>query len=95
MYLETASDGGFVGLGLFLSFIAGCLWAAWAAGRRFDRLGERELEALSTTALVACLGFLAASAFLSAGVDKRLWIMLALGPALYGIAVRRTPGRRP
>jgi O-antigen ligase len=94
MYLETASDGGFVGLGLFLSFIVGCLWAAWAAGRRFDRLGERELEALATTALVACLGFLAASAFLSAGVDKRLWIMLALGPALYGIAVRRTPGRQ-
>jgi O-antigen ligase len=92
MYLEAASDSGFIGLALFLGFIGGCLWAAWAAGRRFDKLGETELEALATTSLVATLGFLAAAAFLSAGVDKRLWIMLALGPALYGIALRRSRG---
>jgi O-antigen ligase len=89
VYLETAANTGFVGLALFLGFIAGCLYAAWAAGRRFERLREDGLEALSRAVLVGGIGFMAAAVFLSAGVDKRLWALLGLGPALYGIAVRR------
>ena len=94
LYLETYADTGLVGLVLLLTFIGGCLVAAWSACRRFDRRGEGELQALATAVLVRLIGFLASSTFISAGVDKRLWVLLALGPALNGYAIaaeRRWP----
>ncbi|MGH3994209.1 MAG: hypothetical protein ACRDSN_17320, partial [Pseudonocardiaceae bacterium] len=56
------------------------------AGRRFEALGRADLEALARAVLVGAIGMLAASFFISAGVDKRLWILLALGPALLAVA---------
>jgi hypothetical protein len=38
--------------------------------------------------IIASVGFLTASLFISDGTDKRLWIVLALGPALLGAAHR-------
>jgi O-antigen ligase len=91
LYLEAYADTGIIGLLLFVGFIAACLYAAWSAGRRFDRLGYRQLETLATAVLVGGIGFLSAAMFISAGVDKRLWVLLALGPALnvYAIATER------
>ncbi len=34
------------------------------------------------------IGFLTASFFISDSTDKRLWIVLAMGPALLGVAQR-------
>ena len=97
IYLEAYADTGIVGLALFIGFIAACLYAAWCASRRFDRLGEDSLDMLATAVLVGGLGFMAAATFISAGVDKRLWVLLALGPALnvYAIAQERRVKRAP
>ena len=98
LYLETLSDTGVVGLVLLMLFMGGCLRAAWVAGMRFERAGDSELEALSRAVLVAGIAFMTAAVFISAGEDKRLWILLALGPALRGVAARSAAvgvGRRP
>jgi O-antigen ligase len=87
-YLQLLVEAGPVGLALFLGVIGACLRAAWMAARRFEALGERGLSDLARGVLVACIGMLAASFFLSNGADKRLWTILALGPALLGIAAR-------
>ena len=91
LYLEAYADTGIIGLLLFVGFIGACLYAAWSAGRRFDRLGDRQLETLASAVLVGGIGFLSAAMFISAGVDKRLWVLLALGPALnvYATAAER------
>jgi O-antigen ligase len=89
LYLETYADTGLIGLGLLLGFIGGCLYAAWKAGMRFERQDDPGLEALARAVLVGGIGFLAAAMFISAGVDKRLWLLLALGPALNVHAIAR------
>lgn len=89
MYLETYADTGLVGLALFMGFVASCLRAAWLAGRRFEAEGDAGLEAIARAVLVGTIGFLAAAVFISSGVDKRLWLLLALGPALYALSLRR------
>jgi O-antigen ligase len=87
LYLETLASLGVIGLALLLVFLGGCLRAAWEAGQRFDALRDDQLATLSRSVLVATIGFLIASIFISTGVDKRLWILLALGPALKGMAM--------
>jgi O-antigen ligase len=88
VYLQFLVDTGAVGLALFLVFAWGCLRAAWAAGNRFQAIGRDDLEALSRGILVGTIGMLAASYFISHGVDRRLWVLLALGPAMLHIARR-------
>jgi hypothetical protein len=87
-YLQLLVETGPFGLALFLGVIAACLRAAWLAARRFEALGDRRLSDLSRAVLVACIGMLSASFFLSNGADKRLWTILALGPALLAMATR-------
>lgn len=89
MYLQMFTETGIVGVGLFLFFIGACLRAAFKAARRFDELGELALGSLSRAVLVGTLGMLAASFFLSAAGDFRLWILLAFSPALLALATRR------
>jgi O-antigen ligase len=93
LYLETWSDTGFVGLALLMLFMGGCLLAAWRAGMRFERAGNPDLEALSRAVFVGGVAFMIAAIFISAGEDKRLWILLALGPALQAVALRAAPVR--
>lgn len=94
VYLQLLAEVGIVGLALFLGVILAALRTALLAARRFDRLGDPSLALLSRAVLVAGVGALAASFFLSNGPDKRLWVILALGPALLAVAARssRTPG---
>jgi len=82
IYLQLLAEDGLVGLLLFLSVAGACLRAAWSAARRFAARGDPAGEALSTAALVAGTSILVAGFFISAGVDTRLWILFALGPAL-------------
>ena len=93
LYLEAYADVGLIGVALFVAFLVGCLVAAFSAARRFARLGDTASEALATAVLVGGTGFLAAAMFISAGVDKRLWLLLALGPALNVYARRASPRR--
>jgi O-antigen ligase len=87
-YLQLLAETGVVGLVLFLSVLLACMRAAWLAVRRFQLRDEHEHEALARSVLVACVAAAASSFFISNGQDLRLWLLLALGPALLSVAVR-------
>jgi O-antigen ligase len=82
VYLQQLAETGAIGLGLLLAVFAACLAAAHIAQARFRASGDRAMAALGRATTVAMIGMLAASAFISNSTDKRLWIVLALGPAL-------------
>jgi hypothetical protein len=46
------------------------------------------MEMLARAWLIGMAGMLAADAFLSAELDKQLWLLLAVGPALLALARR-------
>jgi O-antigen ligase len=88
-YLQLLAEEGVVGLSLFVVLALGCLAAAWHAARRFDVSRQLGLAALARALVLAIGGALVASWFISNATDKRLWTLLALGPAL--LAVAREP----
>jgi O-antigen ligase len=88
VYLQQLAETGVVGLALLLAVIGASLGAAARAARRFEALGDPALATLARAVIVASIGFLTASLFISNSTDKRLWIILALGPALLGAAHR-------
>ena len=87
-YLQLFAEVGLVGLALFLFIVAASLRAAWLAGHRFAARGAPGLATLARSLLVATIAMAIASVFISNGGDKRLWMLLALGPALAVIAER-------
>jgi O-antigen ligase len=91
MYLQLLADTGAVGFALFVLFAAGCLRAGLRAAGRFRALGAQDLEALAQGVVVATVGTLAAGVFLSSGIDRRMWILFALGPAALEVAHRTAP----
>lgn len=82
MYLQMLAETGLVGLLLFVAVIGGCVWAAWRAARRFTAVGDRAHAALATAVVLAMFSMLVSGIFISHAVDRRLWVLLALGPAL-------------
>ena len=92
VYLQQLAETGVVGLALLLAVIAASLAAAARAARRFEAIGDHALATLARAVIVASIGFLTASLFISNSTDKRLWIILALGPALLGAAHRAPSG---
>lgn len=89
VYLQLWAETGIVGLVLFLAVIGASLVGSWRACVRFDSQRDPEMLALARMTLLAMLGMLAASFFLSDNTNRQTWVLLALGPALAGIAVRR------
>jgi O-antigen ligase len=89
MYLELLAETGVVGLSLFLLFAGCCLRAGWLAGRRFEARGQPAAAILARSVLVATIGMLGASIFLSTQADLRLWFLFALGPACLLLAERQ------
>ena len=87
-YLQVLAELGLVGLALFVLFGAACLRAAMIAAREFEERGEMGLGTLTRGIVVATASVLAAAMFLSAATDKRLWLLLALGPVMLGLARR-------
>ena len=92
-YLQLLVEAGVVGLALFLALIVVCVGSALRAARAFQRAGERALAALAQGTVVAQVGMLSAMFFLSIGTDLRVWLLLALGPALATVAAGRRPDR--
>lgn len=90
-YLQLFAETGAIGLALFLGVAGACLVAAKRAADRFDARGDFSLGTLARAVLVATISVLAAAVFLSAATDKRMWLLLALGPALLA-AANREPG---
>lgn len=92
LYLQLWAEDGIVGLLLFIGVIIASIAAGWHATRSFDAQGDTEMAALSRTAILALVGMLTASFFLSNLENGQLWVLLALGPALAGIARRQAKG---
>lgn len=88
-YLGVFADLGIVGLLAFVMIVLSTLFLARRATRYFARSGEVELELLCRAVFVGLVGMLAAFVFLSGEYEKRLWLLLGLGVALYGLARRR------
>jgi O-antigen ligase len=82
IYLQLLAEEGVVGFVLFASFTVGALRAARVAARRFEALGDEPNAVLANAVLLAAISMLVAGFFLSILVDRRLWILLALGPTL-------------
>jgi O-antigen ligase len=87
-YLQLWVETGLIGLLLFLSIAATSMLAARDAARQFDARGDPEMATLARAAMLALVGSLTASFFLTNVDDRRLWVLLALGPAMLGIARR-------
>lgn len=90
LYLQLVAETGIVGLLCFVVFAAGCLYACWRAARLFRVSGVGDLEALANGILIATVGLLASLVFGSNAVDRRLWVLFALGPAVLQVAHRVT-----
>jgi putative inorganic carbon (HCO3(-)) transporter len=88
LYLQLTTETGLPGLLLFLAFVGACLRCTWRAAQRFRSSGQHRMDTCARLVLIAQVSMLAADVFLSAIVDKRLWIILALGPILANIAAR-------
>jgi O-antigen ligase len=89
VYLQLLAEVGVVGLGLYFVVVLALLASSWHAARRFDEIGETGLASLARAVLIASVGTLAASVFISNVTDDRVWVLLGVGPALLVIASRR------
>ena len=88
MYLQVQVELGVVGLALFLGIIFLSVGAAAKAVKLFSARGDRSMEVLGRTLVLAIVAFLTADFFLSDQYDKQLWLLLAMGPVLLAIAQR-------
>jgi len=88
VFLQQLAETGIVGLGLLIGVIIACVRAAWLAAQKLERGRDPSLAALARAVVVAQLGMLSASIFISNALDKRLWMILALGPIFYTVASR-------
>ncbi|MDQ3888983.1 MAG: hypothetical protein M3312_00315, partial [Actinomycetota bacterium] len=61
------------------------------AARRFERAGERTLAHVSRVVAVADVGVLTAAIFISLQATTTFWLVLTLGPVLFGLASARHP----
>jgi O-antigen ligase len=87
-FLQFLSETGIVGFVLFITVCGACLRAGWRAAQRFRALGDTAMEVLSRAVVVATVAMLAASTFISAQIDERLWILFGLGPGMLALAGR-------
>lgn len=85
-YLEILAELGAVGLALFLGILACTFGFAFKAVRAFARLGDRQMEIVSRALVVALVGSLVAAFFGSREFNNQLWLLMALPPALLGVA---------
>lgn len=80
-----------MGFALYLSVVMIMLRCAWRAAGRFERLGDTAMASLSRAVIVGVLAMLTAALFISSQTDRRIWVLLAMGPALLA-ASRRQAG---
>jgi O-antigen ligase len=94
-YLGVLAEQGIIGAGMFLAILITAVACGVRARRLFARTGRRELELLAYAFLVGLTGMLGAVFFFTAEYNKQLWILLALGPALWALARRSAPAVSP
>lgn len=89
IYLQQFAETGIIGIVFLLAFLTAVLLATFSAVRTFEDLGDQRMAGLARAILLAQVGVLTASTFLSNTYDKRLWVLLAIGVAMRGIAKAR------
>jgi O-antigen ligase len=95
MYLQVLGELGVVGLAAFGAILLGSLGAGVAATRRFRQLGESQFAVLSAATVISLAALLGSYYFLSEEYSKQLWLLLAFGPAMLGIARARARRATP
>jgi O-antigen ligase len=93
-FLELLAETGIVGLALFLVVVGISLRCAGQAVRRFEAIGDLAMATLAKAVIVSVLASLTAAMFISSQTDRRIWVLLALGPALLAAARRPDAERR-
>jgi len=99
-YLEVLAELGVVGLALFVAILVFSFGCASKALRIFSGAGDRRMELLTRSVMVALIGLLTADIFNSGQYHKELWLLLGLCPPLLAIArsdggAQATGGARP
>jgi O-antigen ligase len=89
-YLQVLAELGVPGLVLFAGLLVAGVVAAWRAASLFARRGDPFLETCSRALVLALIALLVADIFASDHLNKGLWLLLGLGPAMLAIA-RREP----
>lgn len=87
-YLQVLTELGVVGLALFVALLLALLTITYRAARDLSARGQPALASLASALFVAQLAWLVALFFISAAGDRRLWVLLALGAVLRGLAAR-------
>jgi hypothetical protein len=88
-YLQLLAETGIVGFLLFAVLVVASVHSAWSAAVRFERQGDTAMATVARSVIAAVVAMLAAEFFVSGSTDRRLWILLALGPALAACAAAR------
>jgi O-antigen ligase len=94
-YLELLAETGIIGLSLFLTVVIACIRQAWRATQLFESRGDLHMATVSRSVVAAIVAMLTAAFFISGSVDRRLWVILALGPALAACAAARETRLEP
>jgi O-antigen ligase len=87
-YLNVLAETGAVGLLLFCVILAAGFIACWRAADEFRQRGDPFLEACARAVSLALIALFVADVFASDQLNKELWVLLGLGPALLAIARR-------
>ena len=86
VYLQVLAELGVPGLVLFLGVVGSGLLAAWRAAGLFARRDDPFLETCARALVLALIALLVADMFASDQLNKGLWLLIGLGPALLAIA---------
>ena len=85
IYLQLLAETGVVGFLLFAAVVVTALWQCWVANAARGSPAGREVTVLAEATLVAAVSVLVANAFAPGLFDKQMWLLLALGPALFSL----------
>jgi O-antigen ligase len=85
-FLETAAEGGLLGLLNLFAFIAVVAWAGIRASARFEANGERTNAILTRASVLSFAGYFSTAMFLHGAFERILWLVLALVVAAWAVA---------
>lgn len=85
-YLHVLAELGVVGFGLFTGIIVFSVGSTMRAAWAFRDRGDVQMEIMARTLTVGQVGMLASIFFFSAHTVNKIWLVLAFGPALLGVA---------
>jgi O-antigen ligase len=87
-YLNVLAELGVVGAVLFAGILTAGFLAALRAANEFRKRDNNDMETLARALVLALVALFVADFFASDQLNKELWLLLGLGPAMLGIARR-------